>query len=83
MDATKSVRTANGGLRLCDQCFSDINRKNPRVGELEAENARLKAVFREIVDFTEKIKRAIGADGKVVLREPTGRYIRDAIFVKE
>ena len=35
------IRTTNGMLRLCCQCLSDINRKNPEVARLRAENERL------------------------------------------
>ncbi len=37
----KQVRTTNGSLFLCEQCLGDINRKNPRVAELEAERTSL------------------------------------------
>ena len=40
-DTFKLVRTLNGCLFLCPQCLGDVNRKNPRVRELEAENERL------------------------------------------
>lgn len=43
------VRTTNGGLLWCEQCRSDINRKNPQVVELTATVAKLQAKLEQQV----------------------------------
>lgn len=40
-DKFKKIHVTNGALMLCVQCLSDINRKNPELVALRAENAAL------------------------------------------
>lgn len=46
----RKVRTTNGVLTLCMQCLGDVNRKNPRIADLEAQHAADQQRIAELED---------------------------------